>query len=422
MQVSAPPGPVTRARPLALRAQSDDRLIELLQAGVEPAFVVLVGRYRGPLLRYCTQIVSPERAEDVVQATLVKAYQAIAAGHIQHLRPWLYHVAHNGALDALRDRALTHVELDDRYDGVERPDQAFERAERLRETIAAVKGLPARQRDALVLRELEGRTYSEIAGAMGLTGGAVRQLLRRARVTLRAGVSAVTPIGLLLRSPWQPATGQAPLRIAELASGTALPAVGAAQACTTAIATCSVVAAVVSGGPPAQTINDGRESDATRAAAIRPASMPKDVPRLATGGPAEAVRQRPDPTEPTRRKVGGSQEIPRAAPDRPNSSPVAAPRPVPAPAVPKDESGKLQPCSTAPEGARCTGDDPPIAGEDPGDSVTAADPEPAPEPESISDDAPAEEPSADPAPPSDTPPPTGDPPSTGVAVGGVSTA
>lgn len=70
--------------------------------------------------------------------------------------------------------------------------------------VTAVGALPERQRDALVLRELEGRSYEEIAVQLGVSDGAVRQLLNRARNTLRASVTAVTPYGLLAGIPAAP--------------------------------------------------------------------------------------------------------------------------------------------------------------------------------------------------------------------------
>ena len=69
--------------------------------------------------------------------------------------------------------------------GFERPEQPYQRREGLRTVVAAVSALPKRQRDALVLRELEGRSYDEIARELGISDGAVRQLLNRARTTLR---------------------------------------------------------------------------------------------------------------------------------------------------------------------------------------------------------------------------------------------
>ena len=98
----------------------------------------------------------------------MNAYEAMHRdGAELNLRPWLYRIAHNTALNALRDRGLHHDQLDERIDGVERPDQALERAQGLRDVLVAVQALPDRQRDAIVLRELEGRSYEEIARAPG---------------------------------------------------------------------------------------------------------------------------------------------------------------------------------------------------------------------------------------------------------------
>src|SRR3954469_19782609 len=182
-----------------LRSQSDERLVDLVRSGSEQAFEAIVARYRGPLLRYCKRILPDGRAEDAVQQTFVSAFGALQRDerHID-LRPWLYRIAHNAALNGRRERGPRYSELDERIDGVERPDQAFERKQGLRDVLSAVTSLPQRQRDAMLLRELEGRSYEEIAGGLGVSGGAVRQLLNRARTTLRGGVTAVTPLPLIL--------------------------------------------------------------------------------------------------------------------------------------------------------------------------------------------------------------------------------
>jgi RNA polymerase sigma factor (sigma-70 family) len=197
-----------------LHTQSDGRLVDLVRAGYEPAFEAIVARYRRPLQRHCARLLSDDRAEDAVQQAFVSAYDATRrCGAALNLRPWLYRIAYNTALNALRDRGLRHEELDERINGVERPEQTLERREGLRDVVAAVQALPKRQRDAIVLRELDGRSYDEIAVELGVTGGAVRQLLNRARGSLRAGASAVTPTGLLTRIPWssgEPAGGALP--------------------------------------------------------------------------------------------------------------------------------------------------------------------------------------------------------------------
>ena len=236
-----------------LRTQTDERLVDLTRIGNDGAFEAIVARYRRPLLRYCSSLLPEGRAEDAVQQAFLRAYDALRASEGEmNLRPWLYRIAHNQSLNILRDRSLDHEELSEAVDGVERPDQAFEKSERLRDTLAAVTALPERQRNAIILRELEGRGYEEIATQLGVTGGAVRQLLSRARTTLRAGLTAVTPYPLIARPPWAAAgSDRIAERISELcgagAGGAAL-----AKACATALATGAVmggVGASPDGGP-----------------------------------------------------------------------------------------------------------------------------------------------------------------------------
>jgi RNA polymerase sigma factor (sigma-70 family) len=257
-----------------LRSQSDERLVDLARSGSEPAFEAIVARYRAPLMRYCRRILPEMRAEDAVQQAFVSAFAALRRNdaHID-LRPWLYRIAHNTALNALRDRGLRHTELDERIDGVERPDQVLERRQGLRDVIAAVKALPERQRDAMVLRELEGRSYEEIAVELGVTGGAVRQLLNRARTTLRAGVSAVTPLPLMDRL-WSAEGEPTAARVGELVGA------GGAGALATKVAATAIVTGAVAGGiaagPARHDVRDG--------VADPPAATAASEPRHAVSG------------------------------------------------------------------------------------------------------------------------------------------
>ncbi|HLM09531.1 MAG TPA: sigma-70 family RNA polymerase sigma factor [Thermoleophilaceae bacterium] len=223
--------------------------MDLVRAGSDPAFEAIVERYRRALMRYVSRLLPPERAEDVVQQAFVKAYEAMRRDAAElNLKPWLYRIAHNGALNALRDRALVHAELDERIDGVERPEQALERALGLHELVVAVKALPERQRHAILLRELEGRSYEEIATALGVTDGAVRQLLNRARNSLRSAAAALTPMPLVTRLAAGESTEPVTARVAELigVGGSAL----AMKLCATALVTTAVVggAAIVPDG------------------------------------------------------------------------------------------------------------------------------------------------------------------------------
>ena len=236
--------PARLARRPVLATQTDTRLVDLVRAGYEPAFETIVSRYRAALLRYTERFLPHERAEDAVQQSFVSAYEAMLRDDAAlNLRPWLYRIAHNASLNALRDRGLRHSELDESIDGVERPDQALERTQGLRDVLDAVQALPERQREAIVLRELEGRSYEEIASELGVTDGSVRQLLNRARNTLRAGATAVVPVGLLLRLPWVAPAEPLASRVAELGVGAGAGAV-MAKVCATALVTGAVVGGV----------------------------------------------------------------------------------------------------------------------------------------------------------------------------------
>ena len=233
-----------------LRTQSDARLVDLVRAGHASAFEAIVQRYRKQLLAYCSRLLPASRAEDAVQQTFLKAYQAMVSGDAElNLRPWLYRIAHNASLNLLRQNGWSHEQLDENMDGVQRPDQALELRERLRSTVKAVKALPERQRNAVLLREVQGLSYEEIAAALGVGDGAVRQLLHRARSTLRAGMTAVTPIGLVERlAAALTAGGDPATRVAEAAAGIGLGAgavkLGAAALATGVIATGAVAVPV----------------------------------------------------------------------------------------------------------------------------------------------------------------------------------
>src|SRR3954452_7638648 len=120
--------PARLAGEAVLRSQSDDRLIDLVRAGNDRAFEAIVHRYRRPLLRYCGRFLAGARTEDAVQQTFMNAYGAMKSDERKiELRPWLYRIAHNASLNALRTAPPAGEEpISEEIDGVERPDQAVE--------------------------------------------------------------------------------------------------------------------------------------------------------------------------------------------------------------------------------------------------------------------------------------------------------
>jgi RNA polymerase sigma factor (sigma-70 family) len=295
--------PARLAGAALLHTQTDERLVDLTRAGNDRAFEAVVVRYRRPLLRYCRRLLPPERAEDAVQQTFLNAYRAIGAGEAElNLRPWLYRIAHNASMSLLRQNGWSHEELDERFDGVMQPPQAFEERERVREVMRAVRELPPRQRDAMVLRELEGRSYEEIALALGVSGGAVRQLLNRARTTLRSAATAVTPFELVAwlaaRGPGAVPAGE---RIAELCAAGGAGGVAVAAKLGTAVLVAGAVAGGATGAGPLPDAVGGGSDGSDRALAAEADG---------SGGPGERRDDTPGrgPDEDGDRSGGGEDD------------------------------------------------------------------------------------------------------------------
>jgi RNA polymerase sigma factor (sigma-70 family) len=246
-----------------LRTQSDSRLVDLVRAGNDRAFEAIVLRYHRPLLRHCRRLLPAGRAEDAVQQALLRALEAMRADERElQLGPWLHRIAHNTAIDSLRRMDSHWEELDDRMDGVEPTHAAAERRARFHSVMSNMGELPERQRRALVLRELEGRSYDEIATTLGVTGDGVRQLLNRARNSMRAAASALVPPALVGRI----AGSQASVRIAELMD----PPSSALMAKATAAVAAGAVALFAVTGPPS---GDGGRVPRAEAARQAPATV-----------------------------------------------------------------------------------------------------------------------------------------------------
>lgn len=180
----------------------------MAREGGRPAFDEIVRRHRPALAAFAGSLAPPSRAEDVVQESLTKAYLALQDGaQPELLRAWLFRIVRNTAID--EQRGVRHFEqIDENYDGVEQPPQAFERREELATLVAAIQGLPAAQRKAIVQRELEGKGHEEIGQAMQLSPGSVRQLIYRARHSLREAAGAIIPAAMV-RAACMPGAGEA---------------------------------------------------------------------------------------------------------------------------------------------------------------------------------------------------------------------
>jgi RNA polymerase sigma-70 factor (ECF subfamily) len=151
-------------------------------------FAHWVAQQHATALRLARRIVAHEAdAADVVQESFARAYEALRAGRYRsteaEMGAWLRAIVTRASLDALRARRRRREDGDHALESVEAPLYAVagERADLER----AVLDLPAEQRTAFVLREIEGRSLKETAAALGCSVGAVEQRVHRAWAGLK---------------------------------------------------------------------------------------------------------------------------------------------------------------------------------------------------------------------------------------------
>ena len=181
-----------------LRTQSDERLVTLIAAGHERAFETIVQRYGSPIERYCARSLSRSDAEDAAQQVLLKAWAALSSGtEVRSLKPWLFRIAQTTIIDTAETSGFDHDELERSLRPHAGPDSEFEKRALIRKTLVGLAALPEAQREALLRGAVDGESRAEIAQALGVSEGAVRQLLYRARVRLRTVATAVTPLPLV---------------------------------------------------------------------------------------------------------------------------------------------------------------------------------------------------------------------------------
>ncbi|MHB1870469.1 MAG: RNA polymerase sigma factor RpoE [Steroidobacteraceae bacterium] len=175
---------------------SDLSLVRRVQRGDKGAFDVLVLKYQHKLVKLVTRYVrNPAEAEDIAQEAFIKAYRALPQFRGDSaFYTWLYRIAINTAKNAVVSRDRSPVDYDFDRDSI---DESYDMQGRLkdsetpeglvltdeiRQTVnAAIEQLPEDLRTAIVLRELEGLSYEQIAAQMGCPVGTVRSRIFRAR-------------------------------------------------------------------------------------------------------------------------------------------------------------------------------------------------------------------------------------------------
>jgi RNA polymerase sigma factor (sigma-70 family) len=361
---------------------ADVRLSRLLRRDAGAEVERLYRKHSGEVLRYALLVLrSRSDAEDATQAVFIRALRAIERGEkVRTPRNWLIKIAHNECRRLLSSRKAT-VELPEQL--AAEPEQHGQADELKR----ALEALPDSQRQALVLRELEGRSYAEIGATLSLSVSAVETLIFRARRSMREqleGAMSCQEFAELLPDPSARSRIRAHARVCaacatlerqargrksalkRIASALGLPWWApkvAAVAVTTA-----TVAGVATAVPP-----KGHHRPAPPPA---PALVERTVaPAAATAIARPAVRRaRPaskhSPSPVVAKPAAAGTALPAASRSRP--VPAAAAAPVPAP-VPEPPAAAPAPAAPAAAPAPAA----PAAAPDPAAPAPAADPAPA---------------------------------------------
>jgi RNA polymerase sigma-70 factor (ECF subfamily) len=182
----------------------DERAVSRFLAGDVLGFEQIVRHYSGMVFSLAARLVGPSDAEDVVQETFLRAWHSLARFRGESsLKTWLYAIALNrararhGTLSRLRavftpgrtreDDAF--ASLDDAADPALSPEENAVLTERRRRLREAVRVLPDEFRTTVVLRDLEGLSYEEVAEVLGIPVGTVRSRLARGRALLKEMLS-----------------------------------------------------------------------------------------------------------------------------------------------------------------------------------------------------------------------------------------
>jgi RNA polymerase sigma-70 factor (ECF subfamily) len=184
---------------IALHIDTDDALVQRFQRGERAAFEELVARYRDRIFNYLRAMSGCDsEAEDLTQEAFIRAFvNASSFRRESSFHTWLYRIAYNGYLDAVRKRKRRPIasldqplsdedgELPEIPDPAAGPEEHVERMELQSVLVAALQDLPERLRAVVVLHDVHGYSYEEIASVVRCPIGTVRSRLFHARQRLR---------------------------------------------------------------------------------------------------------------------------------------------------------------------------------------------------------------------------------------------
>lgn len=181
-----------------MKLSTDEQLIERTLSGDREAFGLLVAKYQERLYRTALAILhDTEEAQDVVQETFLQAFVNLAGfRRSSRFYTWLYRISYNVAVGMLRQKKrsvpadrMTEESWGNLAGRSESPEERQSRAESVEILRSALARLPVEYRVPMVLREIEGASYDEIAEIVEIPLGTVRSRLFRARTILREIIS-----------------------------------------------------------------------------------------------------------------------------------------------------------------------------------------------------------------------------------------
>ncbi len=168
----------------------DAEVVGAVLAGDREAYGILIGRYEDVLYRYAERMTGqPDAAADVVQRTFIKAFRNLGRCRERgRVGGWMFRIAVNVCKDELKGRASREVPLEAASAEVAtrgRPDDRIEQAEVREEIYRALQTLGVEQREAFVLKHVEGWSYEEMAEKIGVSVPALKMRVYRARSRLQ---------------------------------------------------------------------------------------------------------------------------------------------------------------------------------------------------------------------------------------------
>lgn len=169
---------------------SDGEVVRAVLDGDADRYRLLVRRYQDPLFRHARRMVDGEdRAREMVQRAFVRGFRKLATcRNPDQVGGWLYRITTNLCKDHLKSRRRDDVALEDAPQMTAdrgNPDAELERSALREEIRAALDGLTPDQRQAFLMKHLEGRSYTEMSELLGASVSALKMRVHRAREELR---------------------------------------------------------------------------------------------------------------------------------------------------------------------------------------------------------------------------------------------